>query len=130
MTVIPPNFEHRPAFKELYEYIVNPKTIDYVYVVRWDRFSRNVTKAYVEIDRLEKLGVQVKCLEETISPKDPAFPLFRALKLAEGEMDNSRRALNTTTGIIRARKEGRYTGLLQKAIKEKKCQWKDNYSSR
>jgi site-specific DNA recombinase len=98
-------FEHRPAFSELYEYIkVHPKAIDYVYVLRWDRFSRNVTQAYVELDRLEKLGVQVKCLEETISPKDPAFPLFRALKLAEGEVDNRRRALNTTLGIIRARK--------------------------
>jgi site-specific DNA recombinase len=88
-----------------------------VYVVRWDRFSRNVTKAYVEIDRLEKLGVQVVCLEETISPKDPAFPLYRALKLAEGEMDNRRRALNTTTGIVRARKEGRYTGTPPKGYK-------------
>lgn len=85
--------------------------------MRWDRFSRNVTKAYVEIDRLEKLGVQVVCLEETISPKDPAFPLYRALKLAEGEMDNRRRALNTTTGIVRARKEGRYTGPPPKGYK-------------
>lgn len=112
------DFEHRPAFSDLYEYIrLNPKTIDYVYVVRWDRFSRNVTKAYVEIDRLEKLGVQVVCLEGTISPKDPAFPLYRALKLAEGEMDNRRRALNTTTGIVRARKEGRYTGTPPKGYK-------------
>jgi len=114
-------FDHRPAFSELYEYIrVHPKTIDYVYVVRWDRFSRNVTQAYVELDRLEKLGVQVKCLEETISPKDPAFPLFRALKLAEGEVDNRRRALNTTLGIIRARKEGRYTGPPPKGYKREK----------
>lgn len=115
------DFEHRPAFSELYEYIrVNPKTVDYVYVVRWDRFSRNVKQAYVELDRLERLGVQVKCLEETISPKDPAFPLFRALKLAEGEMDNRRRALNTTSGIVRARKEGRYTGTPPKGYKRER----------
>lgn len=115
------DFEHRPAFTDLYEYIrINPKTIDYIYVVRWDRFSRNVTKAYVEIDRLERLGVQVICLEETISPKDPAFPLYRALKLAEGEMDNRRRALNTSSGIVRARKEGRYTGPPPKGYKREK----------
>ena len=64
----------------------------------------------MEIDRLEKLGVQVKCLEETVSPRDPVFPYIRALKIAEGQSDNMRRALNTTTGIVRARKEGRYTG--------------------
>jgi DNA invertase Pin-like site-specific DNA recombinase len=69
---------------------------------------------------LEKLGVQVKCLEETVSPKDPAFPLFRVLKLAEGEMDNRRRALNTTSGIVRARKEGRYTGTPSKGYKREK----------
>lgn len=115
------DFEHRPAFSDMYEYILhNPKTIDFIYVVRWDRFSRNVTKAYVEIDRLEKLGVQVVCLEKTISPKDPAFPLYRALKLAEGEMDNRRRALNTTTGIVRARKEGRYTGNPPKGYKRER----------
>lgn len=114
-------FEHRPAFTDLCEYIrVNPKTIDFVYVVRWDRFSRNTTKAYVELDRLEKLGVKVKCLEETISENDPAFPLFRALKLAEGEMDNRRRAMNTKTGIVRARKEGRYTGPSPKGYKRER----------
>ncbi len=115
------DFKHRPAFQELYEYIcVHPKTIDYVYVLRWDRFSRNVTQAYVEIDRLEKLGVQVKCLEETISRRDPIFPYVRAFKLAEGESDNIRRALNTTTGIIRARKEGRYTGPPPKGYKRER----------
>jgi DNA invertase Pin-like site-specific DNA recombinase len=115
------DFEHRPAFSELFEYIsLHPKTIDYIYVVRWDRFSRNVTKAYVEIDRLAKLGVQLVCLEETISPKDPAFPLFRVLKIAEGEMDNRRRALNTSSGIVRARKEGRYTGTPPKGYKRER----------
>ncbi len=105
------DFKHRPAFKELYEYVLaHPKTIDYVYIIRWDRFSRNMTQAYVEIDRLEKLGVQVKCLEETVSPRDPVFPYVRALKIAEGRSDNMRRALNTSSGIVRARKEGRYTG--------------------
>ena len=115
------DFLHRPAFSELYEYIcVNPKTIDYVYVVRWDRFSRNVTQAYVELDRLAKLGVQVKCLEETVSQKDPMFPIVRAFKIAEGESDNIRRALNTTIGIIRARKEGRYTGPPPKGYKRER----------
>ncbi len=115
------DFKRRPAFKELHEYILShPKAIDYVYILRWDRFSRNMTQAHVEIDRLEKLGVQVKCLEETVSPKDPIFPFVRAFKLAEGESDNIRRALNTTTGIVRARKEGRYTGPPPKGYKRER----------
>lgn len=71
-------------------------------------------------EKFIELRVQVICLEETVSRKDPAFPLFRALKLAEGEMDNRRRALNTSSGIVRARKEGRYTGTPPKGYKRER----------
>ena len=105
------SFDKRPAFADLCEYIkTKPKAVDYVYVIRWDRFSRNVEEAYVEIHRLRQLGVEIRCLEETVAPTDPMFPLIRAFKIAEGETDNRRRALNTKTGIVNARKEGRYTG--------------------
>lgn len=115
------DFKRRPAFKEMCEYIhSHPKTIDYVYIARWDRFSRNMTQTYVEIDRLEKLGIQVKCLEETVSHRDPAFPYVRSIKIAEGQSDNMRRALNTTTGIVRARKDGRYTGPPPKGYKRER----------
>jgi site-specific DNA recombinase len=115
------DFKRRPAFKEMCEYIhLHPKIIDYIYIARWDRFSRNMTQTYVEIDRLEKLGIQVKCLEETVSHRDPAFPYVRSIKIAEGQSDNMRRALNTTTGIVRARKDGRYTGPPPKGYKRER----------
>lgn len=43
---------NRPAFKELCEYIkLNPKTIDFVYVVRRDRFSRNIAMSNLNDSR-------------------------------------------------------------------------------
>ena len=112
------DFEHRPNFKKIYEYLcLNPKTINYLYIARWDRFSRNVELAYVELVRLKSFGVEIKCLEETLSSNDPMFEFVRALKIGEGHMENSRRALNTTMGIVRARKEGRYTGPPPKGYK-------------
>lgn len=83
-------------------------TVDLFYVVRWDRFSRNIEESYIMIKELRSLGVEVRCLEETLDSSDPASVLLRALKLAEPEMDNRRRAKNTQMGIRRALKEGRY----------------------
>ncbi|MBS0623417.1 MAG: hypothetical protein JSS62_02225 [Verrucomicrobia bacterium] len=56
------------------------------------------------------LGIEIKCLEERFETDDPAAVLLRAIKLAEPEMDNRRRALNTKMGmgIERAKAEGRY----------------------
>jgi DNA invertase Pin-like site-specific DNA recombinase len=57
---------------------------------------------------LEKYGVVVKCLEETYDTSDPASIMLKAIKIAEPEMDNRRRAKNTQMGIRRALKAGRY----------------------
>lgn len=100
---------NRPAFQELLEYVkIKENEINYLYIVRWDRFSRNIENAYEMISRLRKYKVEVRCLEEQLNTNDPASPLLRALKLAEPEMDNRRRALNTKMGLQRAKKEGRY----------------------
>lgn len=102
------NFK-RPAFQRLLEYVKDKSNaIKYLYVVRWDRFSRNITESYGMIAKLALLGVEVKCLEEQLDANDPASVLIRAIKLAEPEMDNRRRALNTKMGMERAKAEGRY----------------------
>lgn len=102
------NFK-RPAFQKLLEYAQNKShNIRYLYVVRWDRFSRNITESYAMIAKLAVMGVEVKCLEEQFDTNDPSSVILRALKLAEPEMDNKHRALNTRMGIERAKAEGRY----------------------
>ena len=99
----------RPAFNKLLEY-VEKHAIDFLYVMKWDRFSRNIEKSYEMLGKLRSLGVEARCLEEHLDPKDPVSVLLRALKLAEPEMDNRRRSLNTKMGMDRAKKEGRYVG--------------------
>jgi site-specific DNA recombinase len=100
----------RPGFQRMLGMLKSRQlTADLFYVVRWDRFSRNIEESYIMIKELRSLGVEVRCLEETLDSSDPASVLLRALKLAEPEMDNRRRAKNTQMGIRRALKEGRYT---------------------
>lgn len=102
------NFK-RPAFQELLEYVKNKSnSVSYLYVVRWDRFSRDIAESYAMIARLKLLGVEAKCLEEQFDTNDPSSVILRAIKLAEPEMDNRRRALNTKMGMERAKSEGRY----------------------
>lgn len=100
---------NRPAFQQ---FLVNLKSgrikVDFLYVARWDRFSRNVKNTFLMEHELEKYGVEVKCLEETYDTSDPASIMLKAIKIAEPEMDNRRRAKNTQMGIRRALKAGRY----------------------
>jgi site-specific DNA recombinase len=99
----------RPAFERMLNMLKENKLkFDYLYVVRWDRFSRNIENSYIMIKELRLHGIEVICLEETLDNSDPASVLLRAIKLAEPEMDNRRRSINTSMGICRALKEGRY----------------------
>ena len=100
---------NRPAFQQFFANLKSGQVkVDFLYVARWDRFSRNMKNTILMMHELEKYGVEVKCLEETFDSSDPASVLIRAFKIAEPEMDNRRRAKNTRMGIRRALKAGRY----------------------
>lgn len=99
---------HRPGFQKFLEDLNKGLKVDLLYVVRWDRFSRNMENGFLMLRDLRNYGVEVKCLEETYDTSDPAAVMLRAIKMAEPEMDNRRRAKNTQMGIRRTLKEGRY----------------------
>jgi site-specific DNA recombinase len=100
---------NRPSFQNFRAQLKSGQIkVDFLYVVRWDRFSRNMENGYLMIHELKSYGVEVKCLEETYDTSDPASVMLRAIKMAEPEMDNRRRAKNTQMGIRRALKAGRY----------------------
>ncbi len=100
---------NRPGFQRLLTSLKNGQiAVDFLYVVRWDRFSRNMENGFLMLRELRSYSVDVKCLEETYDTSDPSAVLLRAIKMAEPEMDNRRRAKNTQMGIRRALKEGRY----------------------
>lgn len=100
---------NRPAFQQFFAKLKSGQIkVDFLYVARWDRFSRNMKNTVLMEHELEKYGVKVKCLEETYDTSDPSSIMLKAIKIAEPEMDNRRRAKNTQMGIRRALKAGRY----------------------
>ena len=100
---------NRPAFQQLFANLKSGRIkIDFLYIVRWDRFSRNMKITFLMEHELEKYGVEVRCLEDSYDTSDPKSIMFRAIKIAEAEVDNRRRAKNTQMGIRRTLKAGRY----------------------
>ena len=83
---------------------------DLVLFTKWDRFSRNAGDAYQMINVLAALGVEPQAIEQPLDISIPENKLMLAIYLAQPEVENDRRALNTFFGMRRARKEGRWMG--------------------
>ncbi|MEB0263463.1 MULTISPECIES: recombinase family protein [unclassified Mucilaginibacter] len=75
--------------------------------IKWDRFSRNIEFAYQMIGILRGINVQAMAIDQPIDFKIPESTVMLAVYLAVPESENTRRALNTLTGMRRARKAGR-----------------------
>lgn len=101
----------RPEWKKLKAYLkANKNQVNYIYFLKWDRFSRNATDAYAELSELKKLNVEARAMEQPLDLAIPEQKLLLALYLTAPEVDNDRRAMNIFHGMRRAKKEGRYLG--------------------
>ncbi|CAN5250410.1 recombinase family protein [soil metagenome] len=99
----------RPAFNRLLEFIKRNKGIvKKILVVKWDRFSRSLEHSMAMLSTLKKLGVKVEAIEQPLDDRIPENLLMQAIYLATPQVENLRRSLNTTNGMRRALKEGRY----------------------
>ena len=99
----------RPTFKQMMAFAKkNKANIDYLLVIKWDRFSRNTKDSYQMIHEFYKLGIEVRAIEQHLDLNIPEAKLMLAFYLAAPEVENDRRALNVFTGMRRAKKEGRW----------------------
>ncbi|MHB8259420.1 MAG: recombinase family protein [Bacteroidia bacterium] len=101
------NFEDRPEFNKFLTFIKSSKIkIDTLLVSRWDRFSRNVNESYNMIAKLKKLGIEVNAIEQPIDFNIPEQKMMLSFYLTIPEIENDRRALNTTNGMRKNMLEG------------------------
>ncbi len=99
----------RPEFKNLLEFIKKNKgVVKKLLIVKWDRFSRNMEASLTMITQLMKLGVTVEAIEQPLDESVPENLLMKAFYLAAPQVENQRRSLNTTNGMRKAMKEGRW----------------------
>jgi site-specific DNA recombinase len=99
----------RPEWQKLLGVLKDRKKKDQenVLFIKWDRFSRNIEFAYQMIGILRSVNVQAMAIDQPIDFKIPESTVMLAVYLAVPESENTRRALNTLTGMRRARKAGR-----------------------
>jgi site-specific DNA recombinase len=100
---------NRPEFRSFLNYAKKHKgQIDYFLVTSWDRFSRNITDAFMMIRTLKKLGITVQAIEQQIDPSIPENLAMLALFLAIPEIDNERRSIKIKGGMQAALRAGRW----------------------
>ena len=108
----------RPAWKRIMTFLrSNRNSVDYIYFLKWDRFSRNAPEAYAELAKLKKLGVEARAMEQPLDLEIPEQKVMLAIYLTAPEVDNDRRALNIFHGIRRGKREGRWLGACPRGYK-------------
>ena len=108
----------RPAFSKLLTFAKqHKKTIDLLLVLKWDRFSRNISESYHMLSILKGIGIDVQAIEQPLDLSIPENKIMLAFYLAAPEVENDRRGINTKMGMRRCRKDGRWSGVAPKGYK-------------
>jgi DNA invertase Pin-like site-specific DNA recombinase/transcription elongation factor Elf1 len=105
---------NRPKFKEFQNLITTRKLkVDYLIIISWDRFSRNIQEALNMIDWLKKRGVTIIATQQPLDMNIPENLAILSFYLSLPEIDNKRRSMKIKSGIREALKSGRW---VRKAI--------------
>lgn len=100
---------NRPEFTKFLTYAKKHKgQIDYLLITSWDRFSRNITDAFLMIRTLKNLGITVQAIEQQTDLSIPENKAMLALFLAIPEIDNDRRSIKIRGGMQAAMRQGRW----------------------
>lgn len=82
----------RPQFKLLFKYAKKNKAdIDYLLVIKWDRFSRDIQKSITKIKEFKKLGIGVNATEQWIDHHVPDNFMLLAMLLSITELDKAKK---------------------------------------
>lgn len=101
---------NRPEWTRLLKTIKKNRgqTPNNILFIKWDRFSRNIEYAYQMLGILRGLNTKAVAIDQPIDFDVPESIVTLAIYLSIPEAENSRRGKNTSDGMRRARKMGRW----------------------
>ena len=106
------SFKKRPVFAELVRFAKkNRKSIDGILVVRWCRYSRNLSEALIKISEMRDHGIEINSVEGTIDFSVEENLLLLSFYLASPEIDNIKRSKNVKKAMYQARKMGHWCAI-------------------
>jgi site-specific DNA recombinase len=96
---------NRPEWKKLITEIKKDrgKVENNILFIKWDRFSRNIAYAYEMINILRAYKATAMSIDQPIDFTIPESTVMLAVYLSIPEAENTRRAMNTSNGIRRAK---------------------------
>jgi len=103
---------NRPEWKKLIKAIKRDKNkpARTILFLKWDRFSRNIHYAYQMIEMLKNFNIQPMAIDQPIDFDVPEAIVILAIYLSIPQAENTRRGKNTSDGLRRAKKMGRFAG--------------------
>ncbi len=104
---------NRPEMKRICsKYLRKKKEIDadYLFVLRWNRFTRYASDGWDYILKFRQYGIEVNAIEEHLDFNIAESKIMLAVYLSMAEVDNDKRSKSTKDGIHQALAEGRSAG--------------------
>ena len=101
---------NRPEWQKLIKTVKKNKNrpSGNILFLKWDRFSRSIQYAYQMLGMLRDLNIQAMAIDQPIDFNIPESIVMLAVYLSIPEAENSRRGKNTSDGMRRAVKLGRW----------------------
>ena len=117
-------FKKRKEFQALMKFCKEHKhEVDYVLVYRWDRYSRNLKEALINLDYFEKIGVEVNSVEQHIDFNAADSITMLSLYLSQAQSEDTKISRRTKECIHASLEKGKCThkaprGYINKQIDE------------
>jgi len=106
------NFTGRNEFKKLLRFIKSkPKSVDELLILRWDRFSRNVSASFAMIEKLKSYNVTVNAIEQPLDLSQPDSLILLSIYLSVPEVENRKNSIRTKNGLYKGMLSGAFMGI-------------------
>lgn len=101
---------NRPEMSKICKkYLKRKSGADMLFVLRWNRFTRDVGDGWEYIDKFRQYGVEVNAIEEHLDFSVAEAKIMLSVYLSMAEVDNDKCSTATKDGIHQALLEGKCT---------------------
>ena len=121
-------FKRRPQIQKIMTYCRNnPKKVDEILFLLWDRYSRSLEYALTNIRQLKQLDITVNSIENPLDHNAPDFPILLGIYIGSAEAENNKISKRTKDGIIGSREMGKCTNHAPRGYKNVKIDDNNKY---
>ncbi len=108
----------RPEWRKVLDFAKKSKgQVNHLYIVDWSRFSRNVADAFMMIEVLKRMTIEVQAIDQPLDFAVPESLIMLSIYLSTPQVENMRRSMRVKSGMQRAKLDGRVMGTAPRGYK-------------